>query len=152
MEIRSKLTVNIPDYLANVLCLDEQSKISAAFRDGKVELDIASKNPKLRDYGKVGELNLEQDEWVRSGIIVGRGDREEAYGQGYTAGYEEGYDEGHDEGFEAGFYHGEDEGYMEGYCKGYHDSDAGKPYDDTRPEDEEDGCECACEDCPLRQE
>ena len=153
MEIRSKFTVSIPRYLVNVLGIDEKTKFVPAFRDGKLELEIFSENRQLAKVGDAVMLNLDQDEWVRSGIIAGRKRIQQIQGEAYEDGYGDGYDEGFDEGTESGYDEGERDGYVEGYRQGYSDCNAGNPFDDSFPYDEEDDeCDGDCENCPHRHD
>lgn len=146
MEIRSRFTVKIPDFLLKVLGINEKSKITPTFQDGRLVLDIVSHNRKFLDVGQTATLVLDQEKWMRSGFIAGRR-------KGRAEGYEDGYDEGHDDGFKAGCELGELEGYFEGYGNGYRDGREGNPYDDIRPGSvEEAECDGDCENCPYRED
>jgi hypothetical protein len=140
MEIRSKLTINIPEQLVQVLGINEGTKFVPTFRNGKLELDFASGELNPGNGRRTAQLDLSPDHPICADI----------FGAGYNAGYMVGYDEGTDKGIAVGYEVGETEGYKEGYWYGYQDGKKGNDYDDTLPDaDDEDNSDGECEGCPY---
>lgn len=140
MEIRSRLTINIPEQLVQVLGINESTKFVPTFRNGKLELDFASGELNLSNGRRTAQLDLSADHPICADI----------FGAGYNAGYMVGYDEGTDKGIAVGYEVGEAEGYKDGYWYGYQDGKKGNDYDDTLPDtDDEDNCDGECEGCPY---
>lgn len=150
MEIRSKFTVTVPSYFVKALGLNSESKITAAFQNGQIVLNIASQNPLLPYSDPSAHLHLDQEEWIRAGFIS---DSRKGQSDAYLEGYKEGYNTGHGSGFDAGYRTGEADGYSKGYWNGYQDGENDEPYDDALPLcDEENSCCCNCQHCPLDDE